>query len=87
MKTLILGTLLMAMTTTASASHYNDHSDMDQSILNDHGPGEVAKTFNPGSGDNYGSILYGMDYLEGYRDAPPQKGSGDEYGSILLDIE
>lgn len=87
MKTLILSTLLMTMATMAFANHYDDNTVMDQSVLNDHSPGEVATSFNPGSGEDYGSILYGMDYLEEYRDTPAQRGEGDEYGSILLDIE
>lgn len=87
MKTLILGTLIMSAAVVAYAGHYDDNTVMDQSVLNDHGPGLAATSINPGEGEDYGSILYGMDYLEGYQDGPAQKGEGEEYGSILLDVE
>lgn len=87
MKKLLLIPMLVLFGATASADHYDGDPDMEQSILNDHGPGSTSQVTERGMGDEYGSVLIDdLPPTAAGREAVHEKGDNDEYGSILLDV-
>lgn len=96
MNKILLFSALALFGTTVQAGHYGNYdgdSDMEQSVLNDHGEGTISSSVHPGLNDEYGSVR--LDILSLDIDSLPPTAAGskhwnegiaDDYGSVFFDV-